>query len=263
MLQRRTSRALLTEMARPAVVFAPHPDDETLGCGGTIIKKRRAGAPVDLVFMTDGSRSHAHLMPPEALKETRMDEARAAAEALGVPPDRVHFLGYEDRHLADAHEAAVAEVENLVRQARPEDVFLPYRHDITPDHIATYRIVRAALRAYRTPLTVYEYAIWYWYQWPRLPLPIGWDRPALQRLLHTLYRGFGVRALWDFNAACYVEDALEAKRHALDQHASQMTRLTPDTNWPVLADVADGDFLACFLAPYEWFRRSSINRSTP
>jgi len=41
-----------------ATVFSPHPDDETLGCGGTIIKKKRAGAEVKIFYMTDGRKSH-------------------------------------------------------------------------------------------------------------------------------------------------------------------------------------------------------------
>ena len=50
-LYRGLMRAVMSEwrgedLGRPAVVFAPHPDDEALGCGGTFIRKRRAGAPV-------------------------------------------------------------------------------------------------------------------------------------------------------------------------------------------------------------------------
>jgi hypothetical protein len=49
-------------LGKPAIIFAPHQDDETLGCGGTIIRKKQAGANLQIVFMTDGCRSHAHLM---------------------------------------------------------------------------------------------------------------------------------------------------------------------------------------------------------
>src|SRR5207248_577693 len=43
------------ELGRSAIVFAPHQDDEVLGCGGTIVRKLRAGADVTVVFLTDGS----------------------------------------------------------------------------------------------------------------------------------------------------------------------------------------------------------------
>src|SRR5579885_2284019 len=42
----------------PALIIAPHHDDETLGCGGVIALKRAAGVPVQVVILTDGSRSH-------------------------------------------------------------------------------------------------------------------------------------------------------------------------------------------------------------
>src|SRR5947208_1953038 len=88
----RMSECRPDDLARPTVVFAPHQDDEALGCGGTILRKRRAGAAVDIAFVTDGSQSHARLMDPAALSALRAREALAAAEVLGVEKGRVHFL---------------------------------------------------------------------------------------------------------------------------------------------------------------------------
>ncbi|HLL52387.1 MAG TPA: PIG-L family deacetylase, partial [Myxococcaceae bacterium] len=87
------------ELRRGAMVFAPHPDDETLGCGGTILRKRRAGAEVRIAFLTDGAASHAHLVPREALRALREREALEAAGALGVEASRVCWLGFPDGEL--------------------------------------------------------------------------------------------------------------------------------------------------------------------
>ena len=59
------------DLVRPALVFAPHQDDETLGCGGTILKKRAAGAEVGLVFLADGGTSHEKLMVPQEMATLR------------------------------------------------------------------------------------------------------------------------------------------------------------------------------------------------
>jgi len=83
-LARRSAGQSALPMQSPAVVFSPHYDDETLGVGGTIILKRRLGARVHLVFMTDGSRSHAHAMEGGRLAALRRTEALRAASALGV-----------------------------------------------------------------------------------------------------------------------------------------------------------------------------------
>src|SRR5687768_14178340 len=53
-VEKRASRPDASHLARSAVVFSPHYDDETLGVGGTVIRKRDCGAIVYLVFMTDG-----------------------------------------------------------------------------------------------------------------------------------------------------------------------------------------------------------------
>jgi len=90
------------------LVIAPHPDDESLCCGGLIHMARRAGARVAIVWVTngDGSRwdamlTHRALFPGadtyQALAYTRVEEARAAARSLDVSGDSIYFLGYPDR----------------------------------------------------------------------------------------------------------------------------------------------------------------------
>ena len=92
------------------LVVAPHPDDETLCCGGLIQRVVHAGGRVSIVWVTSGDASELDLLllekqlfaTPEsarALAARRMREARAAANALGVPPTGQLFLGYPDRGL--------------------------------------------------------------------------------------------------------------------------------------------------------------------
>ncbi|MEZ4700723.1 MAG: PIG-L deacetylase family protein [Rhodothermales bacterium] len=240
-------------LARPAIVFAPHPDDETLGCGGTIVEKLAAGASVHVVFMTDGSRSHRHLMDPRELGLLRVDEARAALAALGVDPGQSTFLMYEDRRLGQSEADAVSRVRGLMDQFGPEDVFIPYRHDVTPDHLATWRIVREALRSSKRPVWINEYPIWHWHHWPFISLPLTLERKTLRVWRDSLLNRFGARAFRDFRTAVYIGDALDRKRNALEAHASQAQRLKD--RWPILADVADGEFLDCFFQAHEFFFR--------
>lgn len=90
------------------LVVAPHPDDESLCCGGLIDTARRLGASVAIVWVTngDGFRWDAmvveHKVRPRAgayieLGRRRAGEAKAAASVLSVPPDSLFFLGYPDR----------------------------------------------------------------------------------------------------------------------------------------------------------------------
>jgi LmbE family N-acetylglucosaminyl deacetylase len=238
---------------RPALLFSPHQDDETLGCGGTVIKKSDAGAQVGIVYMTDGGGSHGHLMPGPQLSALRMQEAVAAAHVLGVNQSQVHFLGYEDgrleTHLAEALPATVT----LLQQYRPEEVYVPYAGEPPADHRATNHIVRAALALAGCTAVVYEYPVWFWHHWPWVNWRQNTARETGQVARNTLKNRFGRRLLSDFKRPVYVGDVLERKQEALRQHRSQMQRLLPDPRWLTLPDVAGGDFLSCFFQEYELF----------
>ena len=89
------------------LVLAPHPDDEVLCCAGVILRVLQAGGRATVVWVTSGDASELDLLviekslfvKPEKLRDLaakRSQEARAAADLLGVPPDQQIFLGYPD-----------------------------------------------------------------------------------------------------------------------------------------------------------------------
>lgn len=260
-LGRRLCRAVLAlrlrewradELGQPAIVFAPHPDDEVLGCGGTIIRKRRAGAAVTVVFMTDGSASHPELMSGEEMKRLRAAEALAACGVLGVASEHVIFLDFPDGRMGEQLSEAVQRVRELLDRLRPAEVFIPHYHDGSPDHLATTTAVLAAANAYHGEATVYEYPVWLWCHWPWIALPGN-----LGEIPETLRKS--VEANWRLlrDCRCYVPvgDILELKREALQQHRTQVDRHIPDPRWFTLADVSNGLFLECFFDGREIFYR--------
>lgn len=241
-----------------AIVFAPHQDDETLGCGGTILQKRDAGTAVACVFMTDGRTSHSRFMPEAELRETRMAEAMAAAEVLGISRGDVHFLDFEDGKLGRHRTAAIDAVVPLIVALRPAEVFTPYRHDGTPDHDETAAVVLEACRRSGLALRICEYPIWCWNQWPWVSIEAGLDRETMRSLLRTLRAGCGLQLFRDFTSGVNVASQLDRKWLALNCHRSQMTILRPGTAWPTLADVAAGEFLECFFQDFEVFRCTEL-----
>jgi LmbE family N-acetylglucosaminyl deacetylase len=245
------------DFSASAIVFAPHPDDETLGCGGTIIRKRRYGAPVHLAFMTDGSRSHPAL-PPSDLAWIRHSEAVQAARVLGIGEGDLSFLPFEDGSLNRHRAAAVSRVEQLIEAQNPAQVFLPYRGESPADHRATHRIVMTALRRLNRSAEIFEYPIWIWNHWPRIPLPLFPIPLGGGILANTVRTAAGLHFARTFTCRVGVADVLDRKREALDRHRSQMTALLPDVSWPTLFDVANGAFLDCFFDQYERFHRYRI-----
>lgn len=241
-----------------AMVFAPHQDDETLGCGGTVILKTRAGAPVSFVFMTDGVTSHRRFMREEELRLLRKTEASNAAAVLGLAPENVHFLDFPDGKLKRFHAEAVAKVVLLMNLYRPEEVYVPYRFDGTTDHESTHAVVIEAAKIFGRSVEICEYPVWFWNQWPWVPMKLNYDRNSARELLKVLWDCLILRRFKEFRSGVFVMDVLEKKRQALDQHRSQMTVLESGTSWPTLADISDGEFLRCFFQEYEVFRCSIL-----
>jgi LmbE family N-acetylglucosaminyl deacetylase len=245
------------ELAQSAIVFAPHPDDETLACGGTILCKHAAGAAVQIVYMTDGSRSHPNQMAPAELRVIRRQEALLACHDLGVAADQVTFLDFEDEHLGDHQALAQQQVAEILQTVRPAQIFIPYQQDPHPDHIQTSVCVLAALQRCQMPMTVYEYPVWAWNHQP-------WTKaePGLLGYLKGLKKSmtwrFGLQMVQEFRWAVPIQTVMMTKRSALARHKTQYTQFLPDVEWVKLQDFADGEFLDCFFQDYELFRRSKI-----
>ncbi len=194
------------------LVVAPHPDDETLGCGGLIALKRRLGARVAVAFITDGAGSHpGHpQFAPAALREMRRREALDALAVLGVESNAVTFLDVPDGSLApkQSHAALVVQVGELIRREQPGVITVTFRQDLHPDHEASFRIVSEAASQVAPQVPVVEYPVWsLWYL----------QSQALSRLL-------GLRL-----HKIRVAPVLELKRRALSCHRSQVEPLPPWT----------------------------------
>ncbi len=244
-------------LAQTAIVFAPHPDDETLACGGTILCKKAVGATVKVVYMTDGSRSHPDHINPAELRLIRREESLLACQALGVEATNVTFLDIEDGRLADYQDLAQAKVAEILQAIQPAQVFIPYRHDPHPDHIQTSLCVLAALQHCQMPMTVYEYPVWAWNHQPWTPAEPG-TLGYLRGLKKSMTWVFGLRMVREFRWAVPIQPVLAAKRSALAHHQTQFTEFRPHVNWVKLQDFSNGEFLECFFQDYELFRRSQL-----
>ena len=84
---------------RPFIVVAPHPDDESLACGGLIADACRQGLRGTVVIVSDGVGSHPNskAYPPDRLRSLREGEARRAARSLGSRPEEIALPRSPDR----------------------------------------------------------------------------------------------------------------------------------------------------------------------
>jgi LmbE family N-acetylglucosaminyl deacetylase len=221
---------------RPFVVVAPHPDDESLACGGLLAEARRQGLQGKVVIVSDGVGSHPNskAYPPDRLKSLREEEARQAAAELGLKPEDMLFLGLPDRFVpfeGEQAERAIDAIGDCARAIGARSLFVSWRHDPHCDHQASYRIARAVQRrAGGEGLRLFEYVVW------------GQTLPPATEVDAMI--GFRIQVN---------QDALEKKRRAIAAHRSQTTDLIDD-------DPEGFHFtrsgLARFDLPYEFFFES-------
>ena len=162
----------------PALILAPHADDESLGCGGLIAALCRAGAPPMVLILTDGTGSHPGSLeyPAPRLAALREGEAREAVRLLGLPPDRIVFARQRDTAApvsGPGFDAAVDLVMGLCRGDGTGVLLAPWQHDPHCDHEAAHLL--AAEVAGQLGLRHVSYPVWGW------TLPPGHPLPALPR----------------------------------------------------------------------------------
>lgn len=208
-------------IAKSVLVVAPHPDDETLGCGGAIALLQSLECRVNVLVISDGTMSHprSRQYPAAKLRSLREGETRTATATLGIEASAVDFLRLPDGAVPTPEmpdfSVAVEMCRDRITAIKPDIVFLPWRYDPHPDHRATWQIVHyaivgahgcAPLHPQNSPRFI-EYPIWDWDETQRSDLATG-DRITAWRL--------------------DISDVVEVKKQAIAAYRSQTTNLIDD-----------------------------------
>lgn len=194
---------------KTAIFFAPHPDDETLGCGGTIAKRMAEGYQVFVVVLTDGRNAFSQVLnittnpTPEELKQIRKQEVTEAVALLGVPKNNLFFFDFEDHALSEHEKEAEQAVDAFLVHHLPDEVYFPIKRDGHPDHQAANRIIMRCLQKRSLEGSAFQYSITH-----RLSR-VG---PQFEKVI-----GF----LSSRTRAVDISDYLEVKKQALEKFRSE------------------------------------------
>lgn len=224
-------------MKRAVTVFAPHPDDETIACGGMIAQATARGDEVSIVILTDGRYSHKSkfkIWPnprTDRIRAIRKREAIKAADVLGVKMENIHFMDFEDGTLVQHMSEAGEFVKLQLNKWKPTEVYVPYSGDAHTDHAATNEIVLTAVSELGLSMHLYEYIVW---QQDESELPYVFGQPNAVTL--------------------DIPDVLEIKMQALKMYKSQIETRFPSHIWPVL----DEAFLSSLNRGVEYFLKFRI-----
>lgn len=205
------------------LIVAPHPDDESLGCGGAIALLRHFNIEVEVLVLSDGTLSHPNSVkfPAEKLRDLRETEILNALEILGVQKENTTFFRYKDRAMPDNNSTqTVARCRKYLDLTKPQTILVPWRRDPHPDHRAAFSLINAANKSAK----IIEYPIWLW------AIAKSDDAPKFEEV--TAFR-------------LDITSVNNQKQRAINAHKSQTTdlidddphgfRLTPD----VLANFAE------------------------
>ena len=179
-------RSMDLSLFERVLIISPHPDDDVIACGGTIRKLVQQGTSVKVVYMTDGRGGNMGY-DPGRLVAGREVEAKKALTVLGCS-DAV-FLRHPDMGLSCDREV-IDEILTLLRDFKPDAIFVPSILEFPPDHRVTADITMAALAKYKHEVVCLEYEVW-------TPLPMT-------------------------NVLVDITDVVEEKARAILEHRSQM-----------------------------------------
>ena len=122
---------------KKVMCVAVHPDDETLGCGGTLLRHMEDGDSVECLFITDGNPNQ---------RET----ITAVSDAYGF--ERTHRLGLPDGRLdEEAGGMLVSSIGKVFQDVHPNVIYIPNRSDAHSDHRCIYQAIAACTKPFRFP----------------------------------------------------------------------------------------------------------------
>jgi len=217
--------------------LTPHPDDETLGCGGLLHALAAAGERPLVVYLTDGAASHrgSRAWPPSRLAAIRRFEAIAALRVLGVPRADIFWMDWPDAnpHLRSsrAFASSRARLAGLCRSARIRAMACTWRAEPHCDHVAAFELAQAVTGR---SVALYEYLVW---GWTLADLPRSLARCKLHRFDVRRSRALRKRAL-----ACH-----RTQTSAMINDTAQAFRLPPQ-----MAALAGRETEILIRAPRRW-----------
>jgi len=240
------------------LVIAPHPDDETIGCAGTIARRRAAGCAVDVVVVSDGGTSHhSQRLSAEEIGARRRQESLTACALLGVPEDRVHFLGFTEAGLRADHGDLRRRLRDALERLRPAEVLVVAREDWHPEHRLVHDATVEAAESLGFEGELFAYPVWHWDNGPSIRHPggslLGHALDALRsdRLIERTPRA----------RLTPLEGLVDLKRQAFEKYETQTTNFTGEPGWqPFPAGWLD-KFLDQFEVAFPVRRRDATRSS--
>jgi LmbE family N-acetylglucosaminyl deacetylase len=211
------------------LVIAPHPDDDVIGCGGTLSHLAASGQQITILYLTSGDAGDA-TVEKKILSDIRESEAEKACAILGI--SSYEFLHFPDGNIQE-NEETLTIITEKIRQYQPGVLFIPHENDGHRDHRISYTLTMEAV--WRAAANSHQHttgAMW------KVPTILAYE-------------------VWTpMTTISYTEDisdVIEKKTHAINAHSSQLKNVRYDRAMIGLheyraATTRTGQYAECFYA---------------
>lgn len=130
-------------MKNSALVIAVHPDDETLGCGGTLLKHQASGDEIHWLICTDLDKSNSYY-------KKRQIEIEKVAKLYGFTS--THQLGLKTMQVDEySMSELITSISKVINQVKPNTIYLPFKSDVHSDHRKVFEAAYSCTKSFRYP----------------------------------------------------------------------------------------------------------------
>lgn len=130
-------------MRNKVLVVAVHPDDETLGCGGTLLKHKDYGDKINLLICTALNKNHSYY-------QNRKKEINKVSKIFDF--NSVHTLPFETTKVDQYSMIEMIEkISNVINKVRPNIIYLPFKEDVHSDHKRIFEASYSCTKSFRYP----------------------------------------------------------------------------------------------------------------
>ena len=140
------------------MILAPHPDDEIIGCGGTLIKNAAEGKMIQTVYLTDGAYESGPYSRPEMVSVRRDEAIRVSKETGSREP---LFLDSPAQPTFSIREDKKKTLAKWITEFAPDSIWIPFVFDHHPDHRRANVLLAQILKeSYDRDVNIYSYETW-------------------------------------------------------------------------------------------------------
>ena len=125
------------------LVIAVHPDDETLGCGGTLLKHKKNGDEIHWLICTETNKSNEFY-------KTRTKEIEEVSKRYNF--DSVHYLGLKTMQVDEySMSSLIQKISDVINDVKPDLIYLPFKNDVHSDHRKIFEAAYSCTKSFRYP----------------------------------------------------------------------------------------------------------------